>query len=303
MASPRHAPQPALNIPGDKYPMVADRLYDYEFALKNSEKLLNQDPKIREADRKLIQAFMRHVKAQGVSVGRQAKYINHLRRSAQLIPVPFSKAKRGDIEELITQLTDFEWFVKRKDGTIARRTHYSAETMADFRMAIKRFMKFVRYGDTDKETPLPEEVRWIRTTVKLSDKREPEFFNDTEVEAMIRAATSLRDKALLSLWAEVGGRPSEILLLKVGDVQFDDVGAIVHITRGKTGSRTLRVISSARHLAAHMETHPFKQDPDAPLWLTTCMSRLNQPLSWEGMSRIIKITAKRADIKKKRIHG
>jgi integrase len=33
------------------------------------------------------------------------------------------------------------------------------------------------------------------------------------------------------------------------------------------------------------------------------MSRLNQPLSWEGMSRMIKITAKRADIKKKRIHG
>jgi hypothetical protein len=56
-------------------------------------------------------------------------------------------------------------------------------------------------------------------------------------------------------------------------------------------------------IAAHMETHPFKQDPDAPLWLTTCMSRLNQPLSWEGMSRMIKITAKRADIKKKRIHG
>jgi integrase/recombinase XerD len=303
MASPRHAPEAALNVPGDKYPMVADRLYDYEFALRNSEKLLNQDPKIREADRKLVQAFMRHIKAQGVSIGRQAKYVNHLRRSAQLIPVPFSKAKRGDIEELITRLTDFEWFVKRKDGTIARRTRYSAETMADYRMVIKRFMKFVRYGDTDKETPFPDEVRWIRTTVKLSDKQEPEFFNDEEAEAMIRAATSLRDKALLSLWAEVGGRPSEILLLKVGDVQFDDVGAIVHITKGKTGSRTLRIISSARHLAAHMETHPFKGDPDAPMWLTTCSNRLNQPLSWEGMSRMIKITAKRAGIKKRRVHG
>lgn len=111
--------------------MVSDRLYDYEFALRNTEKLLNQDPKIRAADRKLIQAFMRHIKAQGVSVGRQGKYLNHLRRSAQLIPVPFSKAKREDIEELITRLTDFEWFVKRKDGTIARRTRYSAETMAE----------------------------------------------------------------------------------------------------------------------------------------------------------------------------
>jgi hypothetical protein len=164
--------------------MVSDRLYDYEFALRNTEKLLNQDPKVREADRKLIQAFMRHIKAQGVSVGRLAKYLNHLRRCAQLIPVPFSRAKRGDIEELLTRLTDFEWFVKRKDGTIARRTRYSAETMADFRMAIKRFMKFVRFGDTDKETPFPDEVRWIRTTVKLSDKKEPEFFDDADASAM-----------------------------------------------------------------------------------------------------------------------
>jgi len=139
--------------------------------------------------------------------------------------------------------------------------------------------------------------------MKLSDKQEPEFFNDAEAEAMIKAATSLRDKALLGLWAEIGGRPSEILLLKVGDVQFDDVGAIVHITRGKTGSRTLRVISSVRHLAAHIETHPFKGDPDAPMWLTTCSNRLNQPLSWEGMSRMIKITAKRAGIRKLRVHG
>ena len=303
MASPRHASEAALNVPGAKYPMVADRLYDYEFALRNTEKLLNRDPKIREADRKLIQAFMRHIKAQGVSIGRLAKYLNHLRRCAQLIPVPFSRAKRQDIEELITKLTDFEWFVKRKDGTIARRTRYSAETMADFRMVIKRFMKFVRYGDTDKETPFPDEVRWIRTTVKLSDKKEPEFFDDNDAEAMIRAATSLRDKAMVSLWAEVGGRPSEILLLKVGDVQFDDIGAIVHITRGKTGSRTLRVISSAKHLAAHIETHPFKGDPDAPLWLTTCLSRLNQPLSWEGMTRMVKATARRAGVKKTRVHG
>lgn len=111
MASPRHAPQPALNIPGPKYPMVSDRLYDYEFALRNTEKLLNQDPKIREADRKLIQAFMRHIKAQGVSVGRLAKYLtdSELKRMygwsmASRMPAVYIHLSAADLDEKYQQV-------------------------------------------------------------------------------------------------------------------------------------------------------------------------------------------------------
>ena len=49
--------------------------------------------------------------------------------------------------------------VSKRTGEVR---HYSAETMADFHMVVKRFQKFVRYGDTDKETPYPDEVRWLR---------------------------------------------------------------------------------------------------------------------------------------------
>jgi integrase len=188
--------------------IVPDLVYDYEFAFRNTEKLLRQDPQILEADRKLIWAFIRQVRAQGVSAGRQAKLLNHLRRIAQLIPVAFSKAKRGDIEELVTRLAKYEWVGRSRNGTIYRRTHYSPETMSDFRNVIKRFMKFVRYGNIDRDTPYPDEVKWIRATKKMSEKREPEYFTDEEAEAMIKAATSLRDKALISLWAEIaGGHP------------------------------------------------------------------------------------------------
>jgi integrase len=204
---------------------------------------------------------------------------------------------------LMTKLADYEIVSRHLDGTVLGTRHYSAETMSDFKMAVKRFQKFVRYGDTDKETPFPDEARWTKPTVKLSDKREPGFFPDKEAEAMIDAAGSLRDKAFISLWHEIGGRPAELLLLLVGDIQFDDVGALVHIRKGKTGSRTLRVISSVSHLRAYIETHRFKHDPEAPLWLTSCLNYLNQPLSWEGMNRLVKATAKLAGIKKRRIHG
>lgn len=303
MANPRQLPQTVLNGRPDKYPMTGDRLYDYEYNLRNSEKLLKEDQKVRAEDKRLIFSFMSHIKAQQVSIGRQAKYINLLRRCAQLIRVPFRKAKRRDMEDLVTKITDYEVQSKKRNGTVTSTRHYSPETLSDFRMALKRFQKFVRYGDTDKETPFPDEVRWIKTTIKISDRQEKEYFNDKEAEAMIRAAVCVRDKALLSLWAEAGGRPSEILLLKVGDVEFDDRGVKLHIRRGKTGSRTLRIISSVSFLTMYLETHSFKDDPNAPLWLSTSMNHLDQPWSWDGMNRMVKATAKRAGIKKNKIHG
>ncbi len=41
---------------------------------------------------------MKHIKPQGISLGRQAKYVNLLHRCAQLIRVPFGKARRQDID-------------------------------------------------------------------------------------------------------------------------------------------------------------------------------------------------------------
>ena len=282
--------------------MVPDEIYDYAYDLKTAQKRLETDPNSRAQDRKLIQAFMRHVTAQGISTGRQAKYINILLRCAQLIRVPFRRAKRRDIEDLITRLADYEIVTKGPDGTELRR-HYSPATLADFRMMLKRFQKFVRYGDTDVTTPFPDEVRWLRNNIKVSERREPEFFTDEDMEALIRAADTIRDKALIAVAGELGTRVSEVLLIRLGDVRFDDAGAILHIRRGKTGSRTLRLISSVALLADYISTHPYRdKDPEAPLWLTTATNHHDEPLSYTACSRMLKETAKRAGIKKQRIH-
>lgn len=50
----------------------------------------------------------------------------------------------------------------------------------------------------------------------------------------------------------------------MGDVSFDDLGARVRV-RGKTGSRVIRLISSASLLARYLEEHPLKEEPQAPL--------------------------------------
>jgi len=90
---------------------------------------------------------------------------------------------------------------------------------------------------------------------------------------MISAAGKDRDKAFISLGHELGLRVSENLLLRVGDIQFDDFGALVHVRRGKTGSRIVRASLLA-----------------------------NEPLSWVGADRMVKEAGRKAGIKKERMH-
>ena len=278
--------------------MTPDEIHDYEYNLKNALARAKDDPALKAQDRKLLLAFMVHIKALGVSIGRQAKYANMLMAATHLLRVPWRSAKRKDIEDLMVKLADHE--IKNKRTGEVR--HYSAETMADFHMVVKRFQKFVRYGDTDKETPYPDEVRWLRKNVKESDRRAPLFFTDKEVEAMVKAADTLRDKAFLAAYGEMGGRPAEFLLLRLGDMAFDDNGVRVQIRQGKTGWRTLRLISSAAFLADWVSTHPYRSDPNAPLWLTASTNHLNEPMSWVAADRLVKEAGAKAGIKKARCH-
>jgi integrase/recombinase XerD len=297
MANPRLEGWPVLNAQKSPYRVTPDQIHDYEYELKNAVERLGRDPHLRPADQKLIEAFLKHIKAQDVSTGRLAKYVNTLHTASAMMRVPWRRARRKDIEDLMTKLVDRE--IVGKSGEVRR---YSAETMADFRQIVKRFQKFVRYGDTDLETPWPDEVRWLHKSVKESDRRAPLFFTDPEVEAMVKAVDTLRDKAFLAAYGEMGGRPSEFLLLRIGDLAFDDDGVVVTVRQGKTGWRTLRLISSAAYLADYVSTHTFRNDPNAPLWVTTSTNHLNEPMSWVAADRIVKAAGAKAGVNKGRCH-
>ena len=137
--------------------------------------------------------------------------------------------------------------------------------MADFRLTLKVFGKYVREGHTDRDTLYPEEVRWIKKDMKLNEKRDPLYFTDAEIEAMIKAADNDRDKAIIAIEGEFGLRPGELLGMLVGWVKVDDAGAVINVGKGKTGPRRLRSIRAVYYLTRYLDNHPLKDDPNAPL--------------------------------------
>jgi hypothetical protein len=68
----------------------------------------------------------------------------------------------------------------------------------------------------------------------------------------------------------------------------------------KTGSRRVPIASSLQSLKEWVEEHPYKDNPNSPLWVQLQRHR-DEPLDYKGLADMVRVLRKRAGIKK-RIH-
>jgi len=166
------------------------------------------------------------------------------------------------------------------------------ESTRSYRKRVKAFLRWVlgvRPGE-----PSPEHLRVIREG-KGQRELPREILSPEEVQGLIAACDSLRNRALVHVLYESGGRASEILNLRVGDVEFDKLGAVI-IVKGKTGMRRIRLVESAPDLQRWLAVHPERRNPEAPLWPGGGGS-----LTVERLNDMLKTAARKAGISK-RVH-
>jgi integrase len=89
-----------------------------------------------------------------------------------------------------------------------------------------------------------------------------------QVRDILACCESQRDRALVSIYWDSAARLNEILDCNIGHVRLDQYGAVISVN-GKTGRRNIRLISSVPDLQAHLNIHPLKADPNAPLFVTS----------------------------------
>jgi len=122
-----------------------------------------------------------------------------------------------------------------------------------------------------------------------------EVLSREEIRRILEACTRQRDRALVFVGYESGARAGELLGLRIRDVEFDDYGAVLRV-RGKTGFRRIRLVESVHDLLEWLKQHPYKSDPDAPLWI----SRQGgvRPVSKQRFCEILDRAARAAGIRK-----
>lgn len=122
-----------------------------------------------------------------------------------------------------------------------------------------------------------------------------DMLSEKDIEALLNACHTLRDKALIAFLYESGCRKGELFSIEIRNIVFDPLGAVVTIPSGKTGARRIRVVFSASYLKQYIEAHPNKK-PSSPFF---CSTRAPYGrLSDSGLKEQLKEVAKRAKIDK-----
>jgi integrase len=139
-------------------------------------------------------------------------------------------------------------------------------------------------SDMFDHIPFKDLRRRSKKDVELRDK----IVTSAEFNKVMDGATSLRMKALLSMTYETGCRKGEIFSLRLKDIQIhkDHWNLVVE---GKTGTRTVPIISSIPYLRAWLTIHPRRTDENSPIFVTSRKGKIQpmNPLSFNMGLRVI----------------
>ncbi len=212
--------------------------------------------------------------AESLSFARVLKYTQVLMTFERFIRKPFATCTRRDIEDAVIELDHHGY-----------RPHY----LHDIKVTIRKFFKWLRQTDV-----YPDEVRWIHSVISKGQRRilPAGVLSETQVADIVNACRSPRDRAFLAVLYDSGCRLGEVRTMTIGSVSFDECGARIRVT-GKTGDRSLRLTISVPLLASWFNMHPYRGEPDAPLWIGTHERAMRST----AFQQIVKRSAVRAGIR------
>lgn len=200
--------------------------------------------------------------------------------------VDFDRMTRADVERVLSRL-------------VARGL--SPATMCTYKAILKRFLTWVAYPDEFPNVPAsPATVSWMRTHLRRKDERRlqrTELLTPEDIEKLLGVARNPRDRALIAILWESGGRVSEIGNLQVKHVAKQAHGFSVDVN-GKTGQRSPLLVSSSPYLAMWLAIHPRKDDPESPLWVHLSTPGSGEPLLYRSISALLQRYFARAHIAK-----
>jgi len=233
----------------------------------------------------LILEYDRTRALEGLKPGSRLAIITSLVAFARITCADFDRATKEEFKRIVSESD----------------AKYATWSRAKRRVYLKRFIKWVKQGDDYLSDDIfPEEVRWIKRGLRISQHerlKRSDLWTEEEMRKLIASASHPRDKAFFSIVTETGARAGEYGSLTIGDIYQDDFGHLIHYD-GKTGERECRVLYSTPHIAVWLNVHPYKENPDAPLF--TQKYKGGKELDYNGICVLIQRGAKKAGLGHKR---
>ncbi len=168
------------------------------------------------------------------------------------------------------------------------KQRYSEKSINTFKSQLKCFFKWL-----DKE----DIISWIKIGRDRS-KLPKDIYFPAEILNLIKAENNIRNKTIISVLYESGARAAEFLGLNIGSLKRDKYSYMV-VVSGKTGDRPIRLIKSIPYITQWLAVHPFKDDPNAPLWVSSSTRSPDKArLDENNLNRLLKRSSRQAGFKK-----
>jgi site-specific recombinase XerD/ribosomal protein L40E len=255
-------------------------IHNYEQKYQSVIRRVEKAP-ISERNKELILAMKDALVLQNISKPRLMKYMEVLKMSAQKLGKDLDKVTEQDLKKFVAEI---------------QQSTYSPWTKQTYKVLLRRFYKW-HYGTKE----YPALVSWITIGMHRSERRLPsegDLLVENDIEKFISTANHPRDKAIIAVLWESGARISEIGNPLIKHIAFDKHGILLTV-RGKTGSRKIRLIWSVPYVSTWLNNHPFRDDPEAPLWVNIGNVRHQEAMSYPNIRMLIIRTAQEAGIKKR----
>jgi len=219
---------------------------------------------------------------------RLIKIIGELLLAARDLHKDFDQATKEDLQRLVT-----DW--------MSRQPPYAPETLKTKKTILKRFMAWIyKPDDFPFSDGFPKEIKWLKTHLRKRDRhllQRKDLLTPGDVQKLLTACRSPRDKAFIATLWETGARVSEIGNLQLRHVTKQKHGYILAL-KGKTGERNVLVVSAAPYLSQWISVHPFAHQDDAPLWIKYKYTTEPEPLTYASIRRVLARLFVRAKINK-----
>jgi len=160
-----------------------------------------------------------------------------------------------------------------------RASGYSERSVYTAAVAVKRFMEYLGLGGNLRGFELPRRPSEL-----------PRYLTPDEVEAMINAASNLRDKLIVSMLYSTGMRVSELVNVRVSDVNLEERSIRV---RGKGGKERVVFFNGKTH--SLLVEYLKRMRPDEYLF----PGRGGGHIHYVTVERIVRTLAKAAGIRKR----
>ena len=231
--------------------------HDYDYQNRISRHLSNCEKRLSKSDFKIVQKYHEQMILTSLKVATISKNLEIIASLSDMIDQKWTTMSKENINTLVAN-------VNIKYSNNGQETHASY----DHKKILKLFFRFVKRGNRlHKKVGTPDELFDIEMKEVPNTLAREELVTDEDVAALIANSLNIRDKAVWAVEYEAGIRIGEFCSLKMKHVLRDTKGFLISVD-GKTGARKVRLHTSQVELAAWLNTHPLKDNPEAPLWVT-----------------------------------